>query len=746
MRLDPLSPGEIERARKSFFLYAVLNVISFTLLGGNIITLYSLRLGASNFLIGLLSSFMYLAYLFMLLGRLLAPKWGMVRLMGRFWVLRYLLMLPILLSPALASRGYREHAYALIIFSVLAFNMSRGLAITGYNPILGAVAAEKDRGAFLARLQALQQTVTLGLGIAMAVILGREAPLSTYALFIMAGIATGLVGASVIFRFPEPPRAQPTLAERLGQGLGQAFAAQTFRRFILLYFLTTLASYMVQPFLVVYMKQVYHRPDDAVLYFTVFSSLGAVLMALASGFMIDRLGAKPLYILFFGILAPVLAPLVVAPRSLSAAGVWVFGALVFLFYSMGQSGMLNAGQTYFLAAIKPEERLNLGVAYYMTLGLAGGLGSIIGGAVLQWLGDRFAGDVREAFQIYFGAVGGLMLLLLFPLNSLESLGAVPIWDALAAIFSPRDLRAISLLNRLSRTRSLTEEMDTLRALADAPSGLSAQEVLGRLRSPRFGIRSEALRALGDLPLEEAAVQALLSEVKNHPFTTAYMAAELLGRRRVRAAVPALRAGLRSKDFFLQGKAMVALAQLDDRRSVPAIRAIVAGTNNPRLLIHGATALELFRDAGAFSLLLGRLKGPAQPHVRDEIILSLAGILGMGEWFYPIYSAYLERAGTGISMLRDAVESGQALRIPRELLTELLQRLPGRNHAYFAALAAELLDTVRVRRDGVDVSAHLRRAVLDRYLARLDRLLLLTCAVIVRNAVQRREEGPGAASA
>lgn len=717
------------KARSRFVLFAVLNVISFGLLSGNVVTLYAMRLGAGSFLVGLLSSFMYAAYLCMLIGRLIAPRWGMTRLMGRFWVVRYLMMLPMLVSPFLASAGHGRAAMALIIASVLGFNAARGVAITGYNPILGVVAAEKDRGAFLARLQTAQHAVTLALGVGMAVVLGRGAPLYIYAVFIVLGVAAGLVGASIIFRLPEPAASVGAAAgswKHLVQALGQ----RAFRRFIVLYFLTTLALYMASPFLIVYMKDVYGQPDNTVLFYTVFGSLGAVLMAVMSGFLIDKLGAKPLYFVFTGILALVLVPAAVAPALDSPLSVWLFGAAVFLFFNMGQTGMLNAGQTYFLAAIKPEERLNLGVVYFLALGIAGGIGSALGGALLEALGSGFARSALFAFRVHFGTVSGLLVVLLFFLNGLENLGAYPIKDALAAIFSPRDLRAISLLNRLGRSRSMSEERSTLRALAESQSELSVQEVLNRLRSPRFSIRAEALQAMGRLPLEETAIQALISEVKNHAYTTAYLAAEILGTRGITQGVPALRRALHGKDFFLAGKAMVALAQLGDRDSVETIRGIVARTNNPRLVIHGARALEIYGDTASVPLLLAALRRPSEPFVRDELILSLAEILGMGAWFYPIYAAYLEKGSTGVSLLEDHLASGGEARIPRELLGELLRRLPQRNHGLFGALAAELLETVPITRAGVDVSGALCRAVLDPHLQRLERLLFLVAAAIV----------------
>ena len=742
MRKPNLSPGELGRARGLFILFAVLNVVSFTLLSGNIITLYVLRVGAGNFLVGLLSSFMYSAYLFLFVGRRIAAKWGLVALMGRFWTIRYLLMLPILGSPFFANRGYFEVAFALIIFSVLGFNSARGIAIAAYNPILGEIAAEKDRGSFIARIQAIQHSITLALAVAMAFVLGRSAPLYVYTLFILAGIGAGLIAASIIFRFPEPVLSERTRERNLLRGFRDAFSQGHFRKFIILYFLTTLLIYMVAPFLVVYFKRVYQQPDNLILFFLVFGSLGALLMALASGFLIDKIGAKPLYFLFFAVSTIVLIPMIVSPPVSGAWPVWIFACSVLLFFNLGQFGTMNAGQTYFLGAIKPEDRLDLGVIFYMTLGVAGALGSVFGGMMLQGLEVRLAGsEPSRVFQIYFGAVALLSLVVLLFLNSMENLGAYPIRDAMAAIFSPRDLRAISLTHRFRRVRSVDEDKQTLKAMGESQSGLSLKEILASLRSPRFTIRAEALQALADVPLNESAVQALVSEVKNHAFTTAYLAADIIGSRGVREGIPALRNSLDTHDFFLQGKAMVALARLKDRDSYGQIRAKLRETTNPRVIIHGATALELVRDAEAIPLLLEKLGMKMQPYVRDELILALAGILGFGEWFYPLYVSFLESAASGIATLGDFIAEAQNPRVPKELLTELLNRLPQRDRSLYSGLAVELLQSAEVAMAQINVSTILSEAVLNPKLIKLERFLFLVTATIVWHAC-RRDPSPG----
>ncbi|MBA7620025.1 hypothetical protein ES703_27367 [subsurface metagenome] len=139
MEKTALTPGEMAKARKKLYNFTFFSIISFTLLSGNIITLFSLRMGAGNFLIGLLSSFMYISYLFILIGRSLVKKYGLVKLMGRFWLLRYLSMIPILFAPIFALYNFWLAAYVLIVISVLGFNVARGIATTSYNPILGEI-------------------------------------------------------------------------------------------------------------------------------------------------------------------------------------------------------------------------------------------------------------------------------------------------------------------------------------------------------------------------------------------------------------------------------------------------------------------------------------------------------------------------------------------------------------------------------------------------------------------------------
>jgi MFS family permease len=648
------------------------------------------------------------------------------------------MMIPIFLAPLAFSKEFPSVAYGLIVFSVLGFNVFRGIAITGYNPVIGEIVEEKGRGAFLSRLQKIHHAVTLVVSIAMALVLGRKAPLNIYLSFILIGIIFGAFASLVFSKIPEPVQARNNISENLWNGFNLALKRTPFRKFIIIHFLISLATFMITPFLIVYVKKIYNQPDNFVLIYTVFGSLGAILMAQISGFMIDRLGAKPLYFIFTCIITLAIIPTIVSPAMLSPQAVWIFAAALFFFHYMGSHGTLNAGQTYFFAAVTPEERLNLGVVFFLTRGLGGGIGALSGGFILQWLQHYPAlGDV-EVFRTYFLFLEVFFIFIIVLTSRMETLGAYPIRDALAVIFSPRDIRTISLLKRLDRSRTISEEKRTIRALAASKSELSVHDILQRLKSPRFTIRKEALTTLSTLPIDETVVNSLISEVKNHSFTTAYLAADIIGKRGITEGIPILRKQLHSKDYFLSGKCMVSLARLNDRESLPIIRDMVKKTTNSRLIVHGAVALETYKDPHSISTLLSKLPEKNQPYIRDEIILSITGILGFGRWFYPIYISFLEKSTVGLSHLKDFLNEKKVSSKLSNQIDKLFESLPPGDRSQFVAWGEQMLGQIDVTFDGVDIRSKFQELIKDADFNRLDRFCFLVAAFITWFAAKRKK--------
>ena len=716
------SPAQRRAAQRTFFIFNLFNVCSFQFLSGNLITLYALRVGLNSVMIGVLFAFIPLSQFMPIIARLIVNRIGNVRTMGLFWTARYLMAAPILAVSLFAGTGRTSIAVALLFIGVLGFNLARGAGMTGMQPVIGHVTTTRDRGLFMSRMQLVIHGVIVVTGVLMGLILDRESPLFVYTIIFAVGVVTGVFATYYVFRLPEPPREQHVAP--LLPTIVTALQGATMRRFLILILAVFAGSFMVTPFFIVFLRQVYGLGDDAIMLVTVVGSFGAICMALLSGLMTDRIGAQPLLVLSAGVLGAVMLPLVVTP-PLNGTAAWAYGAAVFFLFMMGTSGLQSASTVYFLSICKAEERLNLGILFLIFTGFGGTLGSLAGGMLLDLL-QRGLGTAG-AFRAYFALLTVLFAAVSLGMSGLERLGAYRTRDVLSMIFSIRDLRALGLLNRLQRVRSPFEEQQVIQELGSSRSRVTARDLMRKLSSPRFAVRAEALTALHTIDSDEDMAPALIAELRNHDFTTAYLAAELAGQKGITAAIPALRQSLNSRDVFLAGKAMVALARLGDQASLPHIEQLLADTGNPRLIIHAATALELFGSTASIPVLVAKLHRRFSPYVRDELILAIAAILGVGGFLYAHYRSFLESSSAGIESLRDELAKTRRVQPLRAQVEELLD-LMSEDRTRFAeaaqALLAELPETALDAR----IAQHLEAGLADAEIVRLDRFCFLVAAL------------------
>ena len=732
---DSLTPRQLRVAQRNFTLFSFLNVISFQLLTGNIIALYALRLGASDLLVGMLYSFIPLGQLLPLVGRAIVRRLGTVRTMGVFWIVRYVLMTPILFAPLLA-RSQSPAAIWLIAASVVGFNLARGIAITGQNAIIGAITTEAERGSFLARNQLVSHFGAIGTGVAIGLLLQEQSPLFLFSLLLGVGITVGFASTRVVFRFPEPPA--PVRGGGFLGAVGRALRRAGVPRFILLLAVNGFVASMVLPFLVVYVKRVHDLGDNATMLLAAVGSVGAVVMALVSGFVIDRVGAKPLMTLFTAILTVTVLLVAVAPPLGSPLAVWIYLGAVFFLATFGATGAASAHSVYYFNLTPRAERLNMGILNFLVTGIPASLGALAGGVVL----DRLAAiglETDAVYRLYYGALVAAYVGILLLTGRLERLGAYHVHDLLSIFVSPRQLHALALMHRLKASRTPAREQSLVRRLGDVQSRLAGPDLLRSLASPRFAVRTEVLDALSDIPANDEIACALIAEVEQQPFTTAHKAAELIGRKQIHEGIEVLRRGLTSPDIFLMGKCMMALARLGDNESRAAIEGIFTSTTNPRLLIHGAAALELYGAPGCLDALLAALERASNRYVRDEVILSAAGILEMADAFYPLYQGFVAEPRLGLALMTDFVaERQEQRRLPPQTLN-LVTAPVAQFHdpEAFRAAAARALEQVSVVVGDTPVAGTLVQALERPVTGELDHFRFLVAATVAFHAWRKQ---------
>jgi HEAT repeat protein len=724
------TPRQRARGRRDYLTFQIFNVVSFTMLSGSVLTLFSLKLGAGSFFVGMLSALVNFGFLMMIAGRLTVARLGARKQWGLSWLFRNLSMAPILFAPIASAAGETTLALLLIFVPFFGFNFFKGTGLVGVNPMVGALSAGKDRGSFLARSQINVHIILIATNLFMAYFLGSEAQTGRYLILLGGGIGIGMISTAFLFRLPDPKLDTEGSENTLIASIRKGIKRSEFKSFITLASMMALIMGMGNPFLVVYAKRVYGLADNFVVLFLVVGNVGVIAMGLIARRLIDRLGGKPLYLIFLGTLCASVVMLIVSP-NLRPISSYIYLAVLFFVYNFGHLGGANSAQNYFYTITDVNEQLNLGLLNSALSGTAGAAGSILGGVLLGILETAAGPDVAPVgpFRVFY-AVILVLLLFCFPvLLKLKNDGQYSVRTALEVFLSRKNLRAVALLHKLDTSKTAGEEVQIIDSLAESNSPVVVQDLLDKLTSPRFHIRSRALRALENLPLTGRVADALITQVKRHEFTTGAIAARIMGRRNLRQGVPVLRKALATDDYLLQAEATLALARLGDTQSIPKIESILVTSSIPLVQIFAASALDILGSSNSLPYLFEALRREdSAPYFRDEIILSAADLIGIGDWFYPIYSTFLEktRAGTAelIDFMADCGLDSQAI----DRNSNILELLRSDRQAFGEAISARISERHEDRFPFVSTIA---AAAGDRRLLRLDRFAFFLAAVLVR---------------
>jgi hypothetical protein len=654
-----LSPYRLSKARDRYNIFNVFNSLSWNFLVGSVITLFIMRLGASATFIGLISALLYVSFFFLPLGKILARRFSIVGIFSLAWIGRALGMVATVIAPFAALAGHRDLALLLTVLGVALFHIIRGVGMISNNPILSSLSEGPDRGSYMTQIQIINSATGMFSSFALAVLLGRDPPLILYAVILSAGIITGVTSGIMVRHIPEPPMEENAGQMRFSMVFKEALIQPGIKLFVVILFFVALVSGVSRAFLVVYAREVFNQSDGMVSLYAVFGGLGNLMIGMVIKFLVDRIGAKPIFIICVITGLASMLPIVFFPVSAMGNITTAVLFLAFLFFLMnfGFLGSEGIAQTYFLGLIPLRLMLDMGIIYFFIFGVAGAGGSFAAGLLLDIM-SGIGVPKFMAFKILYSVLIAMAILVVFLQRRLTPLGALPFRGALEVIFSFRDLKAITLLDRLNKTSDSREEEALLGQLHESPSQLAIKGLLVRAGSPRLAIRLEALRAMESLKtLGEDAEKALMNDLISNPFTTAYISARILGNHGVFAAAPLLREMTKSGDYMLAGEAILALARLRDEAFLPHIEVLILETQNPRLKIMGVEAFGIYGSPNSIGVLLDILKSAdPPPYLRDEVILALAAILDIQNIFYPILVRFLSDQSLAPTLALDEAEA------------------------------------------------------------------------------------------
>lgn len=642
-----LSSREKERGKGLLERFVTLNGISVALLMDDLLILYAIRNGLSDPLVAVLASFIHLTMPLMIVGKLLISRIGLARTWALGWFLRYLCASLLIVAPLAGPAEAGVLRTALVLLGAFGFAAFRSIGAVSHTPLFGEVTSAEERGQFLYGTFVRGTATHFVALILVILIMTRIDGLWVYQVLLGIGTLVGFYASLQLAQIPESSSGRTSARAPILGKVSRMVRDRHMRRLIVGWCSGFTAFTLVIPFMVITLKNGYGTSDYTALSFSLLVLLGGIVSSLANGAISDRVGPRPLLVIYTAGIIGVALFWAVAPSAYLpvALGVSFFVA------GLCKVGIIVGLGHYFLSSAGEDERVGGSLFLHMLGGAAAGLaGSVIGGGILQLLhGWGLTG--LDPYRAYFRIALVLLIALFIGVYRLQRLRDWRVTSILGLLLSPRDLRALFVLSRLKRTDSSSDELQSVRRLSATGSALPEAELREYLESPNLSVRVRTLHALRNIPIGRETADAVIEELQRGYYTSAWVAAELLGEQGIRRAIPLLREGLESADHFLCGKCMQALVRLGDRESYSRIIEIFEATSNPRIAIYGANALSRLGGRRALEVILIKALETALPEpVIHEILTAAAASAGAGAEFYRFLREYRRDAAAAVDEL------------------------------------------------------------------------------------------------
>jgi len=254
---ETLDDRQIQTALKNIIRDGVTSQAMGVLTGGAFLVAFAVKLGASNFVIGLLAAIGPLAQLLQLPSIFIVEKIRNRRLITVFAAaLSRLCWLIIALSPFIFPAKIAIAVLLILLATVSSFGAVSGCS---WNSWMRDLIPENVMGSFFSKRMRISTAVGIGLSILSALFLDfwkkqfAEQELAGYSILFLLGFGAGVLGLFFLAKTPEirMPKAQEGL--KIFMLLSQPFKNENFRKLIAFMCSWNFAVNLAGPFFMVYM-------------------------------------------------------------------------------------------------------------------------------------------------------------------------------------------------------------------------------------------------------------------------------------------------------------------------------------------------------------------------------------------------------------------------------------------------------------------------------------------------------------
>ncbi|MBN1436637.1 MAG: MFS transporter [Sedimentisphaerales bacterium] len=381
-----LSDSQCRRSMNCAVISSVGAIVGVYSIGGNVLNLFALKLGAGEVYLGVLSFAFMVPTLFRVFTMNTIERVGKRKVLLIGFYITAVLALPFVAVALLAGTGWLSAQWCLAIVLVAMFlRVSVGqMASTGWFPLLQDVVPSDMTGRFFARIRITWQTAGFLTLLGTAWYLGEESSWGQFAVVFGVGTLAFVLRAVALIPVVErPARAEEHTKIGVGQRFREVLAERHYRVLTLYILFYMAAATAVEPFKVKMMKDLGYD-DRTVLIATAMTALGAILSLRFWGKLADRFGNRSIFsISHVGMIVVTLFWLLV---DKSGFGMGMIFAL-YLLASVFNSGNGIAQTRYILHTVPSDKQNHINIINIVS-NVTAGVAPLLAGLLL-WLTRGF---------------------------------------------------------------------------------------------------------------------------------------------------------------------------------------------------------------------------------------------------------------------------------------------------------------------------------------------------------------------